>query len=326
MKISMVSKYQKYKWGLILSISIIFILGVLYGTKFINPFEVIGNPTYMQVVFKLRMPRMIAAIICGSTLGVSGMLIQLSMNNELADSSILGFQSGATFIALLIMLAFPVLYPVLPLFAFLGGMIVYAIVYTIAKRSSSALQLIVAGIAISSVIRSLISLVSLIFADDLQNTIIWTSGSLTSVSPSESTLMLGYGIVLMLIVFRYKSKLDLLLFDDDYLINLGVDASKIRFRFTVVAILLAAVSVSFVGTIGFVGLLAPHISRRLTGYKGEELLVITSLIGALLVIGCDTAQRIIIPIYEIPVGSIMSLVGGSYLVYLLVRSNDVKVR
>ncbi len=310
---------------LLILLGVIAILSIVLGTKVINPFDSGLSEIDQQIVFDLRMPRMIAAVVSGMTLAASGLLIQISMNNQLADTSILGFQSGATLVALIIMLAIPSLYPVLPLFAFLGGLFVYMIIFLISRKNSSAIFLIVAGIAISSIIRSMINLVSTLFAENLQDTIAWTNGSLNTVQMSDAKLMLIYSSILLVIALVVSTRVDILLLDDDYLHNIGVNSRKYRLLIAGLAILLTSVSVSFVGTIGFVGLLAPHIARRLVANSGYILMPVTILIGGILVAGCDLLQRIIFPIYEIPVGITMSFIGGTYLVILLIRSNHVRV-
>lgn len=309
--------------SLVVVLLLIVLISIVWGTKFISPFT--DNPVDKQILFELRMPRTIAGVLCGATLAASGLLIQVSMNNQLADSSILGFQSGATLVALIIMLAVPSLYPFLPLFAFMGGMAVFAIIFLISKKNSSALFLIVAGIAISSVIRSMINLVSTLFAENLQNTIAWTNGSLNTVQFDDVKLMFIYSVILLIIGVVLSRRMDILLLDNNYLKAIGMNGSKFRVFVTLVAILLSSISVSFVGTIGFVGLLAPHISRRLVNNSGYILMPTSILVGAILVSGCDLAQRILFPIYEIPVGIVMSFTGGVFLIILLIRSNNVRV-
>lgn len=319
------SKVKKIVIGLLILLGAIAFLSIVFGTKLINPLDPNISSVDQQIIFDLRMPRTLAAIVSGMTLAASGLLIQISMNNQLADASILGFQSGATLVALIIMLAVPSLYPVLPLFAFLGGIAVYAVIFLISKNNSSSMFLIVAGIAISSIIRSMINLVSTLFAENLQSTIAWTNGSLNTVQLEDVKLMIVYSIVLLTIAIIVSLRIDLLLMDDDYLQSIGVDSRKYRLAIAALAILLAAVSVSFVGTISFVGLLAPHIARRLVSNAGYNLMPVTILIGGILVAGCDLLQRLIFPIYEIPVGITMSFIGGTYLVIILVRSNRVRV-
>lgn len=320
----MVNRVYKISIILLILLGVIAFLSIILGTKVINPFN-LQDAVDRQIIFDLRLPRTLAAIICGATLAASGLLIQIGMNNQLADSSILGFQSGATLAALIVMLALPGLYPLLPFIAFIGGMVVFFIIFMISKTNSSPVFLIVAGIAISAIVRSLINLVSTLFAEDLQDTIAWTNGSLSTVQLSDVKLMLFYSSILLAITLIVSVRVDMLLLDDEYLKSIGVNGSKFRIAVTLLAILLSAISVSFVGTIGFVGLLAPHIVRRVMNNAGYNLMPATILVGGVLVSGCDLLQRVIFPIYEIPVGITMSFIGGTYLVVLLVRSNHVRV-
>lgn len=319
------SKAKRILIGLLILLGAIAFLSVILGTQIINPFSSSNSVIDNQIIFELRLPRTIAAIVSGMTLAAGGLLIQISMNNQLADTSILGFQSGATLVALIIMLAIPSMYALLPLFAFIGGIAVYGVIYLISKKNSSSMFLIVAGIAISSIIRSMINLVSTLFAENLQSTIAWTNGSLNTVNLNDVKLMVIYSVILLTIAVIVSTRVDILLLDDDYLHNIGVNSQRYRLLVAALAILLSAVSVSFVGTIGFVGLLAPHIARRLVPNSGYNLMPVTIFIGGLLVAGCDFLQRLIFPIYEIPVGITMSFIGGTYLVVLLIRSNNVRV-
>ncbi len=321
----MEKKTKRLIWILAITNLLVIAFAIVIGTEIINPLLAFENPVYHDIIFKLRIPRIIAAVFAGMTLAASGVLIQVSMDNQLADTSILGFQSGATLMALIVMLVYPGLYNYLPLIAFVGGMVVYLIVFAISTKTKGAVYLIVCGIAVSSVIRALINLVSLIFAENLENTIAWINGSLATVSMTDAKLMSLYSIIILIIALIIAQKLDLLQMDDDFLLNLGVKPVKLRFTVSAIAILLASVSVSFVGTIGFVGLLAPHIARRLVGNGARELMPVSILVGSLLVVGCDTLQRFIFPIYEIPVGTSLSFIGGIYLIYLLIRSNRVDI-
>ncbi len=311
---------------IILSLIIVvtFLVSLTFGIEWINIFDISDDVSY-QIVMQLRLPRTIAALTSGMTLALSGMLIQMSLKNQLADSSILGFQSGATLFALLVLLVFPNLYVSLPLIAFIGGMLVYLIVFVIASRLDSGVHLIIVGIAISAVIRSFINILSLLNASELENTVLWTNGSLAMVSLSDSMVMLVYSIILIIVTILMIGYLDFNLLDDEMLLNLGLNYNVVRFLTATLAILLASVSVSFVGTIGFVGLLAPHIARRLVTNTAKNMVVMSMLVGGLLVLGCDVMQRVIFPIYEVPVGILMSFIGGSFLIILLLRRSSVKL-
>ncbi len=321
----MEKKTKRILIALALILAILFIIAVCFGSQFINPMHINRGSVEYDIIVKLRLPRIISAIIIGMTLGVSGLLIQVSLNNPLADSSILGFQSGATLFAIIIMLIFPTAYNYLPLFSFVGGMLVYLIIYFVSQKFNSSITVIICGIAISAIIRSFINLLTVIFSQNIETTLSWSNGSLNSINQSDMKLMVFYGVILLLISMLLIKQYDLLYFDDLYLINLGINVKILRFSTSIIAIMLASVSVSFVGTISFVGLIAPHIARRLVSNSMHNLLPTTLLIGGVLVLLCDTAQRILIPMYEIPVGITLSLIGGTYLLILVYRSYDVRI-
>lgn len=304
---------------------VVVVFAIILGSETINPFAENLDPVYYDIIFKLRLPRIVAGMFAGMTLAASGLIIQVSLNNQLADASILGFQSGATLVAMIVMLALPSLYPIMPIIAFCGGMVVFLIIYSISLRNQGALFLIIGGIAVGAVIRSLISIVTLLFADNLQNTLSWTNGSLTTVNITDAKLIAIYSIILLIIALVLSLRLDFLLLDDQFILNLGKNPRKLRFMYATIGILLSSVSISFVGSIGFVGLLGPHISRKLVGENSAHLMPITILVGSLLVLGCDTLQRIIFPIYEVPVGTALSFIGGIYLIILILRRSNVRV-
>ncbi len=318
----METKTKKIIIILILLLLLTFLIAIIGGNKVINPLTIVKDSPEYDVIMKLRLPRIISAIMVGMTLATSGLLIQVTLKNQLADSSILGFQSGATLMAMIIMLIFPSVYYSLPLFAFLGGLLVYFIVFAVSKKFNNAMTVIVCGIAISAIVRSIINLISLIYAENIEATLAWSSGSLSTITIADMQLIVIYSVILLLISLIFTKQYDLLYFDDLYLKNLGINVSVLRLLSSLLAILLASVSVSFVGTIGFVGLIAPHISRRLVTNTMSNLFPVNILVGGLLVLACDTIQRILIPIYEIPVGITLSLIGGTYLLYLILRREN----
>ncbi len=307
---------------LVVILLLLMVIAIFGGSKIINPMNIAKGSVEYDILVKLRLPRVVSAVIIGMTLAVSGLLIQTSLNNSLADSSILGFQSGATLMALIIMLVFPKAYSYLPLCSFLGGIIVYFIIYFISKKFSNQITIIICGIAISAVIKSFINLLTVLFSERIETTLSWSNGSLNSINLSDMKLIMLYGVILLIISLLLIKQYDLLYFDDQYLINLGVNTKLLRFSTSIVAIMLASVSVSFVGTIAFVGLMAPHIARHLVSNSMYNLLPTTLLIGGVLVLACDTLQRILIPMYEIPVGIMLSFIGGIYLLVLVYRSYD----
>ncbi len=308
---------------LLLVLLILFFLNISLGTKTLNPFNFQQLPaTDQKIIMQLRIPRTIAAITAGLTLAASGVLIQAALKNPLADSSILGFQSGATLMAMIIILIFPELYSSLPLFAFGGGLITFSIVFWMTKDQKNAMTIVLAGVAINSIIGAFIGLLSLFFADRLQYTVSWTSGSLNGVSIDEMKLLVGYTCIALVLLFLIYKKLNLLTFDDNQLLNIGINVNHLRLLVATISVFLAAISTSLVGIIGFVGLISPHITRRIVGYDNEQVLPISCLIGAILVTACDLLQRIMLPYYEIPVGATMAIFGGSFFLYLLLKENS----
>lgn len=303
---------------------LIFILSLTLGVETINIFN-LDDEINRQIVMEIRLPRTIAAIASGMSLGLSGLLIQLSMKNPIADTNLLGFQSGATLFVLIVILLVPSLVNYIPLIAFIGGMLVYIIVLLITYKLENRNNIIVVGIAISAIVRSFINLITLINSDDIENTLSYTSGSLTGVNLDEAMIIFWLSLFAISVVVIFRKQFEFNLLDDELLLNAGINYNVVRLTTATVAIFLSTISVCYIGTIGFVGILAPHIARKLTVNTATKLIPTTILVGAILVAGGDLLQRVLVPIYEIPVGIIMSVAGGVMLIILLLRSDDVEV-
>ncbi|MFV0498628.1 MAG: FecCD family ABC transporter permease [Bacilli bacterium] len=276
------------------------------------------SKTSKIIIFEIRIPRIVGGIIVGATLAVSGTLIKAVMKNPLADTGLLGIQSGASLSAMIVILIVPKFMPILPIFAFAGGIFAYIILSILAyKNGIQPLRLVLAGVAVNALFGSFIGIISIYNADKVQNALTWLNGSLASITVDDMKLLLIYGTVALIIAMFTIPKCNLLALDDMTIINLGENLTLIRIIIASISVLLSAISVSIVGVIGFVGLIIPHIARMIVGSNHKTMLPFSMLLGSLFVLMADTIQVYTFSPIEMPVGIVISMVGAPFFLFLL---------
>jgi len=292
-----------------------------------SPWRHIFSPSLQgashDVIWDIRFPRVLAALLIGAALGVAGAISQAATNNPLADPSIIGTTAGASFgaaIAVILSIASIGTWPV-TLFAFLGAL--FASLATFAA-SRSAIQLVIVGIATSALLSALVGLL-LTIADrpDARSIAFWSLGSLALVSMSSISLLAPVVIVGVIVAWYISQRLDLLALGDAEVRFLGKNPQRMRLGAFLIISLLIATAVSTVGSIAFLALAAPHITRFLIGPSNRPLVIGSAVIGAGLLLIADTAARAIVPPFELPIGLITSLIGAPILILVLRRSSEV---
>lgn len=292
-----------------------------------SPWKHIFSPSLQgashDVIWDIRFPRVLAALLIGAALGVAGAISQAATNNPLADPSIIGTTAGASFgaaIAVILSIASIGTWPV-TLFAFLGAL--FASLATFAA-SRSAIQLVIVGIATSALLSALVGLL-LTIADrpDARSIAFWSLGSLALVSMSSISLLAPVVIVGVIVAWYISPRLDLLALGDAEVRFLGKNPQRMRLGAFLIISLLIATAVSTVGSIAFLALAAPHITRFLIGPSNRPLVIGSAVIGAGLLLIADTAARAIAPPFELPIGLITSLIGAPILILVLRRSSEV---
>lgn len=292
-----------------------------------SPWKHIFSPSLQgashDVIWDIRFPRVLAALLIGAALGVAGAISQAATNNPLADPSIIGTTAGASFgaaIAVILSIASIGTWPV-TLFAFLGAL--FASLATFAA-SRSAIQLVIVGIATSALLSALVGLL-LTIADrpDARSIAFWSLGSLALVSMSSISLLAPVVIVGVIVAWYISQRLDLLALGDAEVRFLGKNPQRMRLGAFLIISLLIATAVSTVGSIAFLALAAPHITRFLIGPSNRPLVIGSAVIGAGLLLIADTVARAIAPPFELPIGLITSLIGAPILILVLRRSSEV---
>jgi iron complex transport system permease protein len=282
-----------------------------------------GNEDYSFIVNTLRLPRMLVAALVGLALGCSGTIMQGLTRNPLADPGILGISAGAGLVAVtLIVVVQNVPAGIIPLAAFGGAVTVASLIYLLAWRGGdSPIRLILVGIGLGAICGALTTLM-ITFGDiyDVQRALIWLTGSVYGRSWTEFWPLLPWIVVFVPLALLLARDLNALNLGEDVARGLGSPVAWRRGLLLLTAVALAAATVAAAGTIGFVGLMAPHIARRLVGPDHSGLLPTAGVIGALIVVAGDLVGRTIFAPIELPVGLITAIVGAPFFIYLLWRT------
>lgn len=272
------------------------------------------------IVWGLRLPRLLGAALAGAALASAGQMLQAVTNNELCAPNIVGINSGAGLAVMLVLCLFPSLWPFIPAAAFVGALAASGIVIAISSASRERrTALVLGGVALSSLLGGGISMLSLRFPDALSSYAAFSAGGFSGVALSElavPAVMIGVGLMLSFIM---APKVGVLCLGDEAASALGVNVRLVRTLTVIIASGLCAAAVSFAGLLGFVGLIVPHVSRKLAGHGLRTSLPFTALMGSILVIFSDLVGRILFPPGEIPAGIIMSAIGAPFFIYLLIR-------
>lgn len=327
---------MKLRWKFII-IAIILLLGFIYsvsnGQSSLSLQElwqtVLGKGTPRQelVLFQFRIPRMILGFLVGGALAIAGMLLQAISRNALADPGILGINAGAGLSMMLFLLlqnsSTGLHTYVQPLYALLGGFIVVALLFMLSYDRNQGIipiRLIYTGIAVAAAISAfMIVLTFVLDPSQYQMIKVWLAGNIGNSNWSHVYAMLPWLLLIVPLLIRNHLILDVLRLNDPVVISLGVSLNKYRVWFLVCSVLLAAPAVAVSGSIGFVGLVVPHLVRRL--FRGHKIMIPACLlIGGGLVVIADALGKMVVANTEIPAGVIVALIGAPYFLYLLIKS------
>jgi len=318
---------RKLKFAILLfSFPLVIAGATMFGNEFISIKKIIHffftdkNLIDKQIFFNIRLPRVIMGAITGISLSASGVVFQAMLRNPLADPFILGVSAGAALGATIaVVLSLPPFF--ITLFALIGSLSVVFIIFFLSKVKGVSLSssgLILSGIALGYLISSAILLIfAFSKSNDMHRAMMWLMGDL---SLSRFSLLLFYSMIVILIVFLliffFARDLDIISFGEDFYKSSGVTGFSFYTVFFL-ASFLAAFSVSVAGVIGFVGLIVPHLARKIFGARHFILILSSSLLGGILLVFSDALGRTIAAPLEIPVGIITGFLGGIFfLIYM----------
>ncbi|MEV0810156.1 iron ABC transporter permease [Micromonospora sp. NPDC050200] len=280
------------------------------------------DPDTATLVERFLVPRVLLCWLVGIALAVSGGVLQGVIRNPLAAPDIIGITKGAGVAAMAALLLWPSA-PVaaLPVAAFAGGVAAALLVYLFAyRRGTSPARLALVGIAVSALCEGGVRFLLVRNPLDVNAALSWLTGSMFGRTMTHVVQFAPWVVVLVPLLLYYARRLDTLGLGDDLATGLGEPVERTRRITLLLAVALAAAAVSVAGTVGFVGLIAPHMARRLVGGRHLALLPTAAALGALLLLLADAVGRGVAPPLEIPVGLITALVGGPYFLYLLTKT------
>ena len=325
--------------AIIIFVFISIIFSICIGNVFISPKEIITIFIYKifspnlivskinaDIIFNIRLPRSILAFFVGASLSLTGVVMQSILRNPLASVYNLGISSGAGLGASLLIITGINFNQYLSstmstLFAFITVIFILFIAGRIDKYMNNN-SIILAGIVISLFLYSLMSFFIYIFPKYSNRIILWQLGNLYLKNLIDIFIIILIAMFFLLVLIRYSTVLDIMTFGDETSLSLGVNAKKMRIFFVIVSSFITAVLVSFVGIIGFVDLLSPHIVRKIFGAKHIIVVPMSALFGGILLNIADIFSRIIVQGANIPIGIVTALIGAPFFLYIFINNKS----
>lgn len=330
-------RFPKLMFILVISIFLMIVISINAGYLAIPVVDVFqtligqGTAANTLTIFDFRLPRIIMAILVGMGIAVSGAILQGLSKNPLADPGILGINAGAGFAVVLYMFFVQgsiffnsLLYVFLmPFIAMMGALLAAACIYSLAwkKGSVTPTRMLLVGIGINAAFGAGITIFQMKMEPiNFMKAVVWLSGSIWGSTWAFVWALLPWLVVLIPLAI-YKSRvLDIMALSDATSIAVGMDLNKERRQLLLLSVILAGACVAVGGGITFLGLIAPHIARRLVGAANRFVIPLSAVLGALLILIADTLGRIIMAPVELPVGIILSIIGAPYFIYLLLKN------
>ena len=321
---------------LTLLVLISFAVTLCWGSYQVSVGEVIqvllGNGSKMQniAVMSIRLPRMLVGIFVAIALSTAGAILQTITKNDLADTGIIGINAGAAVAAVLFVTYQTANYYselgslsifVLPFMAIIGASVAAFVIYMLSSRNGiKPKRLLLIGIGLNAGLNAFISFFTFRGGvGDYNRVLIWTSGSLWGSGWSYVKVIVPIVVILFVILMMNHKKLDVLNLSDETAISLGLNIEKERKKFLSLAVILAGTATAFAGNIAFLGLIAPHIARRLVGSYHKHFVSISAMISMVIILIADSVSRNLFSPIEIPVGVTVSIFGVPYFIYLMMK-------
>ena len=272
-------------------------------------------------LMEYRLPRAVLAILLGGALAISGVLVQSVVRNPLASPDILGINNAAGLVAVSVLMFLPNLaFYWMPIFAFLGGVLSFVILWIVCGFNFRPIKMAIIGVALSALWAAISHYLMLTNPVEINTAMLWLTGSLWGRSWSYLNVVLPWLVILLPLPFIFCRDLDTLGLGENKASTLGVTVNKVQISVLVLAVALSTTAVAICGPIAFLGLVAPHLARRLVGGRHRTLLPAALIIGALLLQLSDILARVIDPPTELPAGILTAIIGAPYFFYLLMRT------
>lgn len=273
-----------------------------------------------RIISFVRIPRTLAAILAGCALSVSGAILQPVLNNSLASPSVIGVNSGAGLFTVLIVAFFPASLCYTVIAAFIGALLAVLLVYFIANRTgASRMAIVLSGVAVSSFIGAMTDTVLTLKPDAAIERTAFLIGGFSGITMGRLGFAGCFIVFAFVIALILAYDMNIMALGDESAKSLGLNVTRLRFIFLILAAMLSGSAISFAGLLGFVGLIVPHVSRILVGYDNRTLIPVSALLGSIFTLICDLLARVLFAPFEIPVGIILSFLGGPFFIYLLLK-------
>ncbi|MFD2670956.1 FecCD family ABC transporter permease [Marinicrinis sediminis] len=308
---------------------VLIMISLSAGSTWINPLDVLkhliglGNGEYTFILDTLRLPRIVLAFLVGTSLAISGLILQGVVRNPLASPDIIGITGGASVAAVSCMTFFSdISLKWIPVAAIAGAGIVFVIIYSLSwKNGISPIRLVLIGIGVQSAAGGLVTMMIVLSPTySTSEAYIWLTGSVYGANWNDVYAMLPWVIVFVPLSLLLSRKVNVQELGDDLALSLGSKVQVNRFVLLFISVALAGSAVAFAGGIGFVGLIAPHIARKLVGRSFASLLPVSALLGGLIVVLADTVARTAFLPLDLPAGVFVSGIGAPFFIYLLYRN------
>lgn len=298
--------------GLFVILFLISVFAGIMGKEF--------TETARLILFKIRIPRTVAALVCGAALSVSGLILQTTLNNTLASPGIIGINSGAGFFVLVVSLIFPFGALARTLGAFAGAVLAVLIVYFISEKAGvSKTTLILAGVAVSSLMSAGIDVVITLHPEIVADKVAFNLGGFQNISISSLYFAIPVIVAGIVILIFLSGGIDLFALGDEAAYGLGLNVRACRIAAILISGILAGCAVSICGLLGFVGLIIPNFVRLAGKANTRSNIFMCMILGSDFLMLCDLIARFLFYPYELPVGLFLSCLGSPFFIWMLIR-------
>ena len=323
---------NKKHWFAILTAIVIcicsFVVGLSIGTVNISPLQLLSvfsgyDEILFRIIMYVRLPRVIAALFVGAALAVSGAILQGVFHNPLAGPNLIGVNSGAGFIVLVVGAMFTPHPALMPMFAFLGAMLASLIVMVIMiTTNASRLSIVLIGFAVSSIFAAGMNTILILFPQAFVGASTFIVGGFSSITLQSIIFPAVYICIGLVISMLLAKELNILALGNDTAKSLGMNVKFTNTLLIAISSVLAGAAVSLAGLISFVGLIVPHAVRYIVGNDNKVVIPVSCFVGGAFVVLSDTVARTIFAPFELPVGIIIGFVGAPIFIALILRRYD----
>ncbi|MBC9874859.1 FecCD family ABC transporter permease [Macrococcoides bohemicum] len=306
------------------------VMHLMIGKVYIPPFEIIqcfqldSRPISCEIIYHVRLPRTILAVIIGATLAISGYILQQVSQNPIFEPGILGVNAGALFMMTTVQLLTGIITNTLLIMivSFTGGLVVLLLIYILTRLTNYQQSIVpILGLLIGQFLTSIVYFILLMRSDVASDVISKTFGSLNGTTMEDVYVLLPFAVISFMLVIVVTPNLKYFNLNQEVLMNIGFPYKKWTIIMLMIAILLASITVPIIGTIGFVGLISPHIGQKLSK---QRTIIFSGLVGALILLLSDVVSAgIFIPALKnvnIPLGAILSVIGVPYFIMMYLRN------